>query len=147
MSGKDTTVLDMLSDNEKACAEYKRIHDNAVWTLPYRQSFKTAWENFEVIADATTGIIVPYAGNDVAGRLSALERGEENYGEKLRSLLREAQQYSVNVYPNQLFRLMREKMIYEVIPDSEIYALHEGFYDEAAGLSFELCDSGSLLMF
>ena len=136
VKNKDSTVLDMLSDNPKAVAEYGRIHNGEKWKLPYMQSFKTAWENFEVIADATTGIIVPYK-NDIAGRLCALERGEENYGEKLRLLLHEAQQYSVNVYSNQLERLMKEKMIYEVLTDTGSYALFDDFYDENLGLVYD----------
>ncbi len=131
---KDTTVLDMLSDNENALFEYERIHDGEKFNLPYKQSFKTAWEKFEVIADVTTGIIVPHK-NDIEGRLRALERGEENYGEKLHTLLQEAQQYTVNVYSNQLVKLLKEKMISEVLPDSGIYALSEGFYDENKGMT------------
>ena len=137
---KDTTVLDMLSDNQNAVAEYMRTHNNEKWKLPYMQSFKTAWENFEVIADVTTGIIVPY-NNDIAGRLCALERGEEDYGNKLRKLLHEAQQYTVNVYSNQLERLFKENMIYEVLPDSGIYVLFEEFYDSDIGLSNSTTDS------
>ncbi|MBR6078548.1 MAG: CRISPR-associated helicase Cas3' [Treponema sp.] len=133
---KDMTVLDMLSDNKKAVLEYRRVHNGEKWNLPYMQSFKTAWENFEVIADTTTGIIVPYK-NDIAGRLCALERGEEDYGKKLRKLLHEAQQYTVNVYSNQLEKLFKENMIFEVLPDSDIYALNNGFYDMEKGLSGE----------
>ena len=146
---KDTTVLDMLSDNQSAVAEYMRTHNNEKWKLPYMQSFKTAWENFEVIADVTTGIIVPY-NNDIAGRLCALERGEEDYGNKLRKLLHEAQQYTVNIYSNQLERLFKENMIYEVLPDSKIYALFDGFYGDDIGLSYEICspsESGFGYMF
>lgn len=141
VKGKSITVLDMLSDNEEAISEYKRTHQNKNWTLPYQQSFNTAWKCFEVIADATTGVIVPYGGNDVAGRLSSLERGEEHYGEKLRELMREAQQYSVEVYSNQLVRLMKENMVHEVAPDSGIYALNDGFYDKEKGLVYELSGS------
>lgn len=140
VNNKDSTVLDMLSDNQNAVREYVRTHGGDTWKLPYMQSFKTAWENFEVISDVTTGVIVPYK-NDIAGRLCALERGEEDYGEKMRFLLREAQQYSVNVYSNQLERLMKEKMIYEVLPDSGIYALFDEFYDDDFGLSYGTCVS------
>ncbi len=115
--------------------------------MPYKQAFKTAWENFEVIADITTGIIVPYAHNDIAGRLCALERGEKDYGKKLRLLLSEAGQYSVNVFSNQLKRLMAENMIYEILPESGIYALNDGFYDDEFGLSYELCNFDSSPLF
>ncbi len=138
---KSATVLDMLSDNEIAKKEYERTHNHENWKLPYMQSFKTAWESFEVIADSTTGVIVPYEENDVAGRFSALEHGEENYGEKLRDLKREAQQYSINVYSNQLVRMLKENMIYEILPDSDIYALNKVFYDKNKGLVYEIADS------
>lgn len=138
---KDTTVLDMLSDNQNAVAEYMRTHNNEKWKLPYMQSFKTAWENFDVIADVTTGIIVPYDDNDIAGRLCALERDDESYGEKLHKLLHEAQQYTVNVYSNQLEKLFKENMIFEVLPDSGTYALFNGLYDSSIGLSNSRCVS------
>ncbi len=144
----EATVLDMLSDNKLAFEEYKRINSNKnLRPMPYKQAFKTAWENFEVIADITTGIIVPYAHNDIAGRLCALERGEKDYGKKLRLLLSEAGQYSVNVFSNQLKRLMAENMIYEILPESGIYALNDGFYDDEFGLSYELCNFDSSPLF
>lgn len=135
--GKDSSILDLLSDNMESKREYERINQNQNWRqLLYTQAFRTAWENFEVIADATTGVIVPYE-NDVHGRLCALERGENEYGDKLRHLLKEAQQYSVNVYSNQLERMLKEKMVCELIPESDIYALSEEFYDAELGLVYE----------
>ena len=149
LENNDSSILDMLSDNKKAISEYERVNGNQNWkSMPYRQAFKTAWENFEVIADATTGLIVPFLGNDIIGRLSALEKGDENYGEKLRILLQEAQQYSVNVYSNQLEKLKKENMIYEVIPEAGIYALYTGFYDDEIGLTYEISSfTGTPMMY
>lgn len=149
LENNDSSILDMLSDNKKAISEYERVNGNQNWkSMPYRQAFKTAWENFEVIADATTGLIVPFLGNDIIGSLSALEKGDENYGEKLRILLQEAQQYSVNVYSNQLEKLKKENMIYEVIPESGIYALYTGFYDDEIGLTYEISSfTGTPMMY
>ena len=126
-----------MHNNEIAVAEYERINNGEKWTFLYRQSFKTAWENFEVIANITTGIIVPY-NNDIAGRLCALEHGDEGYSQKLRKMMHEAQQYSVNVYASQLERLKKDGMIYEVIPESGIYALFENFYTEDMGLVYDV---------
>lgn len=142
VKGKESSLLDMLSNNPIGVAEYERINSNQGWRkMPYRQAFKTAWENFEVIADSTTGVIVPYGENDIAGRLAALERGDEDYSKKYSHLLREAQQFSVNVYSNQLFRLLKEKMIFEVLPDSGIYALYKDFYDSDLGLVYEFSEN------
>lgn len=148
IKNKNSTVLDLLSDNLESKREYERINQNQNWKqLPYTQAFRTAWENFEVIADATTGIIVPF-NNDIAGRLCALERGEENYGDKLRQLLKEGQQYSINIYSNQLEKLLKEKMIYEVIPESGIYVLNPEYYDNELGLVYESSsDNISVLSF
>lgn len=135
------SVLDMLSDNKNAVAEYERVNGKK-WTLPYCQSFKTAWEHFEVISDATTGIIVSYKeGADIIGELSALEKSDSDYYEKLRTLLKRAQQFSVNVYSNQLLRLGKENMIFEVIKDSGIYALREDFYTKNLGIVYNIENS------
>ena len=76
-----------------------------------------------------------------------MERGEKDYGKKLRLLLSAAGQYSVNVFSNQLKRLMAENMIYEILPESGIYALNDGFYDDELGLSYELCNFDSSPLF
>lgn len=142
------SLIDLLSDNGTAVEEYKRIHERHCYPLPFVQSFKTAGEHFEVIADATAGIIVPYNFNSIAGHLSALEKGDENFTDSLKNLLCEAQQFSVNVYKNQLEKLKKENMIYEVIPDSGIYALFEEYYNPEQGLNFEnFCGNAEILAY
>ncbi|QNL96288.1 CRISPR-associated helicase Cas3' [Treponema sp. Marseille-Q4132] len=137
--GKDSTVLDMLSDNPSAVNEYKRTHNGKKWQLPYMQAFRTAWDNFEVIADATTGIIVPYKdGERLINSLSALEKSDNDYYASLKSLLNECQQYTVNMYTNRIQYLGSKGMIYEIIPESGIYALHASFYSNDFGITEEI---------
>lgn len=137
ISGKDATVLDLLSDNLVCCAEYKRINGDS-YQNPFKQSFETAWKEFGVIEKSTIGIIVPYGeGSDLIGRLSALEKNRENYFEELKAILKAAQQFSVNVYSNKLNELFRDNLIREIIPDSGIYVLNDGFYSEEIGLTKE----------
>ena len=139
IKGKDSTVLDMLSDNKSAVSEYERIHNGKTWQLPYMQAFRTAWDNFEVIADATTGVIVPYKnGGRLINSLCALEKSDSDYYASLKSVLNECQQYTVNIYTNQLQHLGSKDMIYEVIPETGIYALHAGFYNDDLGITEEI---------
>ncbi len=139
IKGKDSTVLDMLSDNKSAVSEYERIHNGKTWQLPYMQAFRTAWDNFEVIADATTGVIVPYKdGKRLINSLYALEKSDSDYYMSLKSVLNECQQYTVNIYTNQLQHLGSKGMIYEVIPETGIYALHAGFYNDDLGITEEI---------
>lgn len=138
IKGKDSTVLDMLSDNKSAVGEYSRIHGRN-WNLPYMQSFKTAWEYFEVIADATTGVIVPYKdGELLINSLNALEKSDGDYYASLKSIVNKCRQYTVNIYTNQLQHLGSKGMIYEVIPETGIYALHAGFYNDDLGITEEI---------
>lgn len=134
---KEATVLDLLSDNSVCCAEYKRITGKN-YQNPFKQSFETAWKEFGVIEKSTFGIIVPYKeGSNLIGRLDALEKYDENYFAELKSILKDAQQFSVNVYSSKLKELLREDLIREVIPDSELYVLNDGFYSDEFGLSME----------
>ena len=138
IAGKDVTILDMLSDNLSAENEFSRITGER-WRFPYyKQAFRTAWENFEVISDNMTGILVPYGNNRLAGELYALERQDENFTRSLHVLIQKAQQYSVNVYTGQLEQLKRTDRIFEIFPG--IYALHDGFYNSSFGLSLDLVD-------
>ena len=139
IGGRMTTILDLLSDNPVGVSEYKRINnvsdDEAVQPLCFHQAFSTAWDNFEVIADISTGVIVPYGkGKEIISALSALEETESDFINKYRGQLREAQQYSVNVYSNRIGKLADEGIIRPVKTDSDIYTVQEDFYDDDLGL-------------
>ena len=137
IDGKEATVLDLLSDNLICYAEYKRSAKKT-YQNTFKQAFETAWKNFDVIEKSTIGIIVPYKeGSNLIGRLDALEKYGKNYFAELNLILKDAQQFSVNVYSSKLKELLGEDLIREVIPDSEIYVLNDGFYSEEFGLSKE----------
>lgn len=137
IEGKDSTILDLLSDNLISLREYiDRNGRNP--KLPYNQAFNTAWRNFEVIADLTNGIIVPYKeGSNLIGEFSSLEKSDDEYFERIKELLRKSQQFTVNIYSNQLLNLERDGLIREVIEDFGIYVLNEGYYSEETGISRE----------
>jgi len=136
--GREETILDLLSDNAQSESEYKqyavsKFGDNARRLTEFRQSFKTAWKEFEVIAQDTIGVIVPYEeGEEIIAELST-------YPDMQRSieLLRRAQQYSVNVYSSELKQKLTEGSIVKapLKNELEIYILREQHYDQNIGLT------------
>jgi CRISPR-associated endonuclease/helicase Cas3 len=138
--GRDETILGLLSDNEQGKWEYDQIEkskygDKERPLTQFRQSFETAWKEFEVIAQDTIGVIVPF------------ERGKEIIGEffslpdiqRCIELLQDAQQYSVNIYFNELDKMIDNQIIKKVPlkNDMEIYTVNEKHYDQNIGLTFE----------
>ena len=138
--GRDDTILDMLSDNTKSEEEYnqiavKKYGDKVKPLTRFRQSFESAWKEFEVIAQDTVGVIVPFEkGKDIITELYALPDFQ-----RCVELLQEAQQYSVNVYFNEITRMLDKKIIKKVPleNDLEIYTVEEQHYDQNIGLSDE----------
>ncbi len=85
--GRTDSLLSLLSENSL---------NVAVTNLPLRQSFMTAVNIFQVIDAPTQAVIVPYKkGKDIIEKLCAAFDPAKDY-----ALLSEAQQYSVNVFPN-----------------------------------------------
>jgi len=87
-TGRRDTLLSLLSDNNK----------NICRTQPFqlRQSFKTAGRAFKAIDAPTQAVIVPYGeGKKIIGKLCAEFEPAKAY-----QLLKQAQKYSVNVFPN-----------------------------------------------
>lgn len=96
-----------------------------------RSSFRTVAERFEVIDANTESILVPYGeGKEL---IATLTGGEQiNY----KSFLKEAQQYSVNVFPHELRILQQEKLIRAVdFGTFKIWVALESTYDEKYGVS------------
>lgn len=123
--GRSDFMLNLLSDNPL----------NIGRTLPglLRQSFKTAGEEFKAIDAPTQGVIVPYKqGKEIIARLCA-----DCDPALTRELLKKAQKYSVNVFPNIWKILVDERAIYPVQDGEEIYCLDERYYSKEFGLSTE----------
>jgi CRISPR-associated endonuclease/helicase Cas3 len=137
---RDETILDLLSDNEQSKWEYGQIASskNGEGTKPltqFRQSFETAWKEFEVIAQDTIGVIVPFErGKEIIAEFFSLPDMQHCI-----KLLQEAQQYSVNIYLNELGKMISNQIIKKVPlkNDMEIYTVEERYYDQNIGLTFE----------
>jgi CRISPR-associated endonuclease/helicase Cas3 len=129
--GHDDTLLDLLSVNSMAVAAYGRQNGHGPNTY-LRQSFMSAARAFKAIDAPTRGVVVPYgdAGKKIVADLSAAFAPEKDF-----KLLHRAQQFSVNVFPHVLDRMMRAGAVYEVVDGTGILALAPSFYSPHFGLS------------
>lgn len=119
------TLVDLLSDNQKRTAASKK-------KPPMNQSFQEAGKAFEVIPQKTKPVIVPYReGEELIAQLN----GRHTMEEEIR-LMRQMQQYCVNLYDNMYSRLEGEDALYPV-GESGIIALKKEYYSEASGVKTE----------
>ena len=136
---REDTILDLLSDNAKSKECFDLITAQKTCKAKplklFRQSFESAWKEFEVISKDTIGVIVPFErGKGIISELFALPKTE-----RCMELLQEAQQYSVNVFCNEKNNLVGKNMIKKVPYENgfEIYTLNEELYDQNIGLTDE----------
>jgi len=131
--GYDDTVLNLLSSNTQAVTEMQR-RNGAAPDLILHQSFMTAARAFKAIDAPTQGVVVPYGpkGKEVVGRLHGVFDVELDS-----ALLREAQQFTVNVFPNVLEKLRSAGVVTEVKAGARILTLDERYYSPDFGLSAE----------
>ena len=121
------TLLNLLSDNENNVTK----HSNSL----LRQSFMAAGKAFKAIEAPTETLIVPYGkGKETITNLCAAAK-EFNPGWYY-DLIKEAQQYSVNLFPNVRQKLADAGAIYEIQSEG-IYYLDECFYSDEFGVSTE----------
>ncbi len=125
-AGRKDTLLSLLSDN----------HLNIAQKMPnqLRQSFKTAGKAFQAIDSPTQAVIVPYSdkGKEIIAGLCANFEPAKAF-----QLLKEAQKYSVNVFPNVWRELQKAEAVRPVQDGEEIYYLDERYYSKDFGLSTE----------
>ncbi|MEW6606138.1 MAG: CRISPR-associated helicase Cas3' [bacterium] len=129
--GRADDLFNLLSVNSLSVDEYKRIK-NKPPTIPLRQAFMTAAKSFQVIDSISRGIIVPYGkeGKELINNLCSIQGLEKQY-----KLIRQAQRYSVNVFPDVLKRLQEEQAVYEARENSGILYLDERYYSDEFGLN------------
>lgn len=130
--GHDDTLLNMLSSNTLALEDYKRTKRQAP-TIYLRQAFMTAAKAFKAIDAPTRGVIVPY-GNE--GKQLINDLCSAYLPDKEFELLRRAQQFSVNVFPNVLEKLSKALVVREVQDGTGIlYLTDSRYYSPEFGLS------------
>ena len=126
--GRNDTLLNMLSENSMAVDAGGGAPANYL-----RQSFMTAAKAFKSIDAPTQGVIVPYEdGKVVIAELSAAFEVQKQV-----ALLRRAQQYTVNVFPQVMKRLQQRNILQEVQEGTGILYLDSRYYDSEFGLSEE----------
>ena len=96
------------------------------------QSFMDAGRAFKAIDAPTKAIIVPYS--DEGRQLITALYGTQFNNKDFYKLVREVQQYSVNVFPYMFDMLQQEHAIHQ-LRDTGIFTLSEKFYDEHMGLN------------
>ncbi|MBN2266865.1 MAG: CRISPR-associated helicase Cas3' [Candidatus Babeliaceae bacterium] len=132
-AGRKDTILNLLSTNSLAVDDYRRRYKT--WPeINLRHSFMTAAKLFKSIEAPTQSVIVQYGdeGKNLVGELCAAFEVEKQY-----SLIKKAQQFSVNLFPHEFERLARQKALYRVQEGTEIYYLDRQYYSRTTGLSFE----------
>jgi len=121
-AGRTDDLLNLLSENR---------NNVAVTDLPLKQSFMTAGNIFQVIDAPTQAVIVPYKkGKEIITELCAAYDPAKDY-----ALLKRAQQYSVNVFPNVWKKLKEKGAVQAIQPNLGIYCLYERYYSEDFGVS------------
>jgi CRISPR-associated endonuclease/helicase Cas3 len=130
--GYSETLLGLLSANTIAVGEFKRINHRFP-DIYFRQSFMTAGKLFKAIDTSTRGVVVPYQkdGLDIVGRLCEMADQSIDFG-----LLRRAQQYSVNVFPQLFDELVKIGAVKETHTGSGVFFLADTrYYSTDFGLS------------
>ena len=87
---------------------------------------------FKAIDAPTRGVIVPYGerGKALINDLCATYATEKQF-----NLLRQAQQFTVNVFPNELQNLREAQALHEVLEGTDILFLDARYYSPEFGLS------------
>jgi len=136
-------VLTLLSTNEKSVEIYKRNTRQAP-LIVLRQAFKSAAHAFKAIDTATQGVIVPY---DAEGKRIIDElRISFNPGKQFQ-LIKQAQRYSVNLFPQAISTLCERRAIFEVQAGSGILYLQPEFYSNDFGVSHEVVNEMECLSY
>lgn len=131
---RNDTLLNMLASNSSTVAEYRRKHDGVMPVINLRQSFMTAARHFKSIDAPTQSVIVSYGreGGGLVSQLCSAFKVEKQY-----TLIRAAQQYSVNLFPYEFEKLIQQGALCRVQEDTEIFYLDSQYYSRITGISLE----------
>jgi CRISPR-associated endonuclease/helicase Cas3 len=131
---RDDNLLNLLSDNDKNIGREKFFNRKSKLPLMV-QSFMEAGKAFKAIDAPTNAVIVRHGlGQELVDQLCGFAKEFNPAG--YFKLLKDAQKYSVNVFPNVWKSLNDAGAVYEIQQDG-IYYLDERYYSEDFGLSTE----------
>lgn len=128
---RDDTLLRMLGRNGMAVADGPQPHPRPGGLM---QSFMSAADGFRAIDNVTQGVVVPFGekGKEVVNLLCSTRDLDRQF-----CLLRQAQQYSVNLYPHEISSLQQKGALDEAQPGTGVLCLQPGFYSAEYGLDLE----------
>lgn len=127
----NSDLVTMLSINSECRSEAENRRENILPCLSKRlcQSFRTAGAAFEVIDQKTKSVVVPYGeGTKLIEELAGRHMLREEIG-----YLKEAQQYSVNLY-EPIFRRLAEEGALNSLGETGVVVLKEEYYDDWTGV-------------
>lgn len=132
--GRHDSLLNILSNNTLNIGIAKNIL--------FKQSFKKAGQLFKTIEAPTETVIVPYGdGKKIITELCTTPEPAKAY-----TLLKHAQKFSVNVFPNVWKKLIENQAITPIQDNEEIYYLDEQYYSDKFGLSEKKINKFDLLI-
>jgi CRISPR-associated endonuclease/helicase Cas3 len=129
------TLLNLLSTNTGALRDL----GVSVKEKFLHQSFMAAGSIFETIDAPADGIVVPY-GAEGQRLVDGLLQSDADPNRQ-RELVRKAQRYTVNVFPQTMARLEQAHAVREISASTRIRLLADArFYDPQVGLTTEVDD-------
>lgn len=126
-------MVKMLTDSKQKSARYESYINKYKQHLNLLtiNSMHTAAKHFQVIENSTISVITPYEeGKEIIAKLISAETITD-----FNILLKEAQQYVVNVYDHEKQLLSENNGMYGIF-DNQIFILGENFYDKKYGISY-----------
>lgn len=110
------------------------------------QAFKTAAEHFSVIEERGNSVFVPRGrGKEIWEEIQRNTKPGKTDYKYIRSLLKEAQQYVVNLQNYEIEKLGKGAIQWE--DKMGMYVLNEMYYDEKAGITGEISSNMPIHMF
>lgn len=127
--GREDDLFNLLSTNSVSIQAYERVH-HARPEMVFPQSFQSAARAFRVIDAPTRGVIVQYGDE---GRTIVEELCSKPVLEKQYRLLKRAQRFSVNLFPEEFNRLMEAGAVHEAQKGTGVFYLDREYYSMEIG--------------
>ncbi len=127
--GRTDSLLNILGEN--------KINIGIGASMHLKQSFMTAGNTFKAIEAPTQSVIVPYGqGKELITELCGLAKKFD--AARYYICLKQAQKFSVNIFPN-VWRKLQDKKdaVIEINPGEGVFYLNERYYSKEFGLSTE----------